>query len=87
MYWRGKTGLSEIAIRDNAQCRKLLFWLYTDRIEDETGGEGKDIEGAMRLTRDLSWYAGERLLFRFSKEKLMEELTYRTFRIRIGENT
>ena len=87
VYWRGKTGLSEIAIRDDAQCRKLLFWLYTDRIEDETGGEGKNIEGAMRLTRDLSWYAGERLLFRFSKEKLMEELTYRTFRIRIGENT
>ena len=41
----------------------------------------------MRLTRDLSWYAGERLLFLFSKEKLTEELTHGTFRIRIGENT
>lgn len=61
------------------QCRNLFFLLYRTEI-----GKCRKEEvpsGVMRLTGDLSWFAGDRLVFRFSGEKLEEELAQRIFRI------
>ena len=47
----------------------------------EAGVQESVPQGMMRLTGDLSWYAQDRLIFRFSEEKLEEELAQRTFMI------
>lgn len=81
VFWkeRGKPRISTMEIKEEAQCRDLLFTLY----HAETEGCGKDgiPLGAMLLTGDLAWYEGERLIFQFSKQKLAEETAQRTFRL------
>lgn len=93
VYWAGKgdTKILKKEVRDDRQCRELFFFLY--QTEDGLPEEKKSkrntdyggLEGAMRLTRDLSWYAGDRLIYRFSEEKLEEELTHKSFRIWTGD--
>lgn len=81
VFWKEKekTWISVMEVNEEQQCRELLFLLYqTMDIHQRTDQKPP---GAMRLTGGLSWYAGDRLIFRFSKEKLLEELTQRTFRI------
>lgn len=48
---------------------------------DKKESRNKGEDSMMRITRDLSWYVGDRLIFRFSGQKLEEELAERTYRI------
>ena len=88
--WKEKEnpGLSEALVTDRAQCGTLLYRLYQaeedQRFEQRGNNTGINMEntyGDMRLTGDLSWYVGERLVFRFAGDKLEEDLARRTFRI------
>lgn len=93
--WRKKEslGITEVEVQDDIQCRNLICLLYQtldlcgDERENRDKEENRSGEGAvssgqvMRLTPDLSWYKGNRLIFRFSGENLEEELADRSFRI------
>lgn len=71
-------------VRDEQQCRKLFAVLYRaaeGREADEPLGEYRVLPGDMRLTRDLKWFQGEKLICRFSKDTLEEELRDKVFRI------
>ena len=76
-------------VRDEQQCRKLFAVLYRaaegpeaeGREADEPLGEYRILPGDMRLTQDLEWLLGEKLICRFSKDTLEEELRDKVFRI------
>ena len=75
-------GIREFYVRDGEQCRELLYLLYQ---ANETPFD--DLNRAMpdemmRLTPELGWYLGNRLIFRFSEDKLAAELTQKTFTLR-----
>ena len=81
VFWREKekAWISAMELSGEEQCRNLFFLLYRTEI-----GKCRKEEvpsGVMRLTGDLSWFTGDRLVFRFSGEKLEEELAQRIFRI------
>lgn len=76
---KGKSWMSTIEVTGEEQCRSLFCLLY--RAEPAACEKDEIPPEAMRLTGDLAWFAGDRQIFRFSKEKLEEELTQRTFRI------
>lgn len=79
-----KKPLSEVIGDDG--CREMLAELYRTAEEPEGDFNGYErLRGDMRLTTDLEWYAEDRLIFKFSKKTLEEELTERAFVIQTGE--
>lgn len=73
-------------ITDDGECREMLAELYRTAEEPEGDFNGYErLRGDMCLTAELEWYAVDRLIFKFSKETLTEELTGRAFVIQTGE--
>lgn len=90
VHWRdGITGKMEYReILKKEQRMELFARLYEAEEEDKEGGRQRETEGPegnydnlFRLLPDLSWYLGDRLIFRFSKENLGTELTEKVFTI------
>ncbi len=87
--WRRekKLGLSGLEVREESQCQELLIQLYyaaeldMDEESDFSMEREEELYTAMRLSLELSWFVQEKLIFHFSKEKLIEELTHRDFKI------
>ena len=74
--------MSEAEIRDDAGCRELFARLYDCAgrgISGNSSQPGAEPENTMRLTVGLSLYAGNRLIRRFSRENLQEELAQEVF--------
>lgn len=88
VYWKEgkKTGLSGMEVREESQCQQLLIQLY-DAAESDMNEksnfsmEKEEVYAVMRLNLELAWFVQEKLVFHFSKEKLIEELTHRDFKI------
>ena len=90
----GETELPETEAGDELRCREILVWLYQimeslpkkkqtvcekpDQ-NDFLRTEGGRAEETMRITADLSWFSGDRLIYRFSGDKLEAELTEKYF--------
>ena len=87
IFWKeaGQSLLSNMEVRDGDQCRELLFRLYragfSVKEEQDVQAEITPDEGIMKLSADLRWSAGGRLLFHFSKDNLEKELRQRIFKL------
>lgn len=73
-------------VRDEEQCRELFLRFYrTGELFERGGGDASEFSSpakdAMRLTGDLRWFVGDRLLFHFSKENLEPEMTGQIFSV------
>lgn len=82
VFWNEAEGMSEAEIRDDAGCRELFARLYDcvgRGISGNSSQPGAEPENTMRLTVGLSLYAGNRLIRRFSRENLQEELAQEVF--------
>ncbi len=88
VFWQDRKngGLVEMEVRDEEQCRELFLRFYrTGELFERGGGEASEFslpaKDAMRLTGDLRWFVGDRLLFHFSKENLEPEMTGQIFSV------
>lgn len=77
----GKVPLSEMTVRDDNGCRELLSLLYS--VSDEAvrssmknvGITDNAFQGSMMLDLNLGWSVDGRMIYRFSRDRLKEELT------------
>lgn len=79
--------LADARVMNAGQCHDMLLKLYRiDMQEDSNAQEKAELErrfmaqgSAFRLGMDLCWYWNETLIFRFSREKIEEQITQGTY--------
>ena len=72
-----KSRMCHREVRDDRGCRELFLMLYRNQkmiAGRRYANPETEKENLMRLTDELSWYEGKRLIFQFSQENMIQEL-------------
>lgn len=87
VHWRASDGENKVCVNlsNEAQCRELLLLLYqaeTAQGEESNAASDEDVamgKSVFKLTTELSLFAGDRLLHRFSAKTLEQEIQEKVF--------